>query len=132
MSNVERNKKAVQEIFQAKRPFNASKLAPYLSPEVKQIREDTEVIGKEQWLARLTWVFDQLLSDATFEPLGSVAEGNKVWTFAIIRNEPTSIVPDPSTHERETVDMFTFNDEGLLIEHRDVQQNALIKRHVTK
>lgn len=99
---------------------------------MKQIREDTEVIGKEQWLPRLTWVFEHLLPDATFESLGLVAEGNKVWTFAIIRDAPTSIVPNPSTHERETVDMFTFNDEGLLIEHRDVQQNALIKRQVTK
>lgn len=90
------------------------------------------MIGKEQWLPRLSWVFEHLLPESTFESIGLVAEGNKVWTFAIIRNAPISIVPNSSTHERETVDMFTFDDQGLLIEHRDVQQNALIKRQVTK
>jgi predicted ester cyclase len=79
-------------------------------------------------------MFMKAFPDVKGENLMAIAEGNKVAVFGdwsgTFKGEMMGMKPTNKSYKVKDVDVFTFNDEGKITEHRSVQSMQTIMMQV--
>ena len=131
----ERNKQVALESLNAFPSENADEVLKNVDPNVVDYMDgsmapmrnrDSIRKGMQEWMAAV--------SDLKMDSVEAVADGNKVMVYSVISGKWSEDFMGMKATGRSfrvrDVDIFTFNNDGKIVEHRSVQSGATLANQI--
>ena len=132
---LEKNKETALAIRESVNRHDADAVMKYAAPDVVDYGEGSTPPAKgiDSCKAFLKMFFTAF-PDIKGENFMAIAEGNHVAVFGdwsgTFKGEMMGMKPTGKSYKIKDVDLFTFNDEGKMTEHRSVQSNETIMMQI--
>jgi predicted ester cyclase len=128
---TERNKATALASMEAFNNHNVDGVLKDVTSDVTDYGDGSGMVvkSKDTIKAMMSQYF-KAFPDAKGENLSAMADGNKVAVFGTwsgkFTNEFMGMKPTGKSYKYEDVDIFTFNDEGQITSHRNIQSPKLM------
>lgn len=131
----ERNKQTALASIHALMKGNVDSTLANVTPDAVDYGDGSMApVKNRDTVAKMMKIWVAAVPDYKAEDLVAVADGNKVMIYGVWtgtwKNELMGMKPTGKTIKMHDVDIFTFNDDGKIIEHRNIQTNNELARQL--